>query len=206
VQKCKTDGRPNGLRPGAAVYVIARGLRPREERLTSARHDGFNFYVQSSLVHQTVNRERLPQFDTRILGARLAGNQRLRTEFRDPSASAAQPDQGSSLRTSDHWSDAYELNGARKHTRHTYWRWRQSGMSTARHSRGGGYAGSAHRQDSLVEWRSAVSLCEEARTGRFVWPQATHGTVALSGAQLSMLLEGIDWRRPIRTADSKLSV
>ena len=32
-------------------------------------------------------------------------------------------------------------------------------------------------------------------TGRFVWPQATHGTVALSGAQLSMLLEGIDWVR-----------
>ena len=41
--------------------------------------------------------------------------------------------------------------------------------------------------------------------GRFVWPQATHGTVALSGAQLSMLLEGIDWRRPIRTTDPQLS-
>lgn len=35
--------------------------------------------------------------------------------------------------------------------------------------------------------------------GRFLWPQATSGTVHLSAAQLSMLLEGIDWRRPTRT-------
>jgi len=35
--------------------------------------------------------------------------------------------------------------------------------------------------------------------GRFVWPQATTGAVHLTGAQLSMLLEGIDWRRPART-------
>jgi transposase len=32
--------------------------------------------------------------------------------------------------------------------------------------------------------------------GRFVWPQASSGTVHLTSAQLSMLLEGIDWRRP----------
>jgi transposase len=36
--------------------------------------------------------------------------------------------------------------------------------------------------------------------GRFVWPKAENGTVSLSRAQLSMLLEGIDWRRPVRTA------
>ena len=35
--------------------------------------------------------------------------------------------------------------------------------------------------------------------GRFVWPQATGVVVHLSAAQLSMLLEGIDWRRPTRT-------
>jgi transposase len=35
--------------------------------------------------------------------------------------------------------------------------------------------------------------------GRFVWPQASSGAVHLSSAQLSMLLEGIDWRRPTRT-------
>lgn len=35
--------------------------------------------------------------------------------------------------------------------------------------------------------------------GRFVWPQAKNGTVSLTAAQLSMLLEGIDWRMPART-------
>lgn len=42
--------------------------------------------------------------------------------------------------------------------------------------------------------------------GRFVWPQATNGTVGLTRAQLSMLLEGIDWRRPQRTWDPQLAV
>lgn len=36
--------------------------------------------------------------------------------------------------------------------------------------------------------------------GVFIWPQVKEGTVSLSSAQLSMLLEGIDWRRPARTA------
>jgi len=35
--------------------------------------------------------------------------------------------------------------------------------------------------------------------GRFVWPQADSGAVSLSAAQLAMLMEGIDWRRPTRT-------
>ena len=35
--------------------------------------------------------------------------------------------------------------------------------------------------------------------GRFVWPQADSGAVSLTPAQLSMLLEGIDWRMPTRT-------
>ncbi len=35
--------------------------------------------------------------------------------------------------------------------------------------------------------------------GRFVWPQARDGVVALTPAMLSMLLEGIDWRAPQRT-------
>ena len=36
--------------------------------------------------------------------------------------------------------------------------------------------------------------------GRFVWPQAKEGTVSLTAAQLSMLVEGIDWRQPLWTA------
>ena len=42
--------------------------------------------------------------------------------------------------------------------------------------------------------------------GRFVWPQAASGVVHLSRAQLSMLLEGIDWRRPMRTWQPQAAV
>jgi transposase len=42
-------------------------------------------------------------------------------------------------------------------------------------------------------------LSKRLERGRFVWPQATGGSVALTAAQLSMLLEGIDWRMPART-------
>ena len=41
--------------------------------------------------------------------------------------------------------------------------------------------------------------------GRFVWPATATGKVSLSSAQLSMLLEGIDWRRPERTAEPFLA-
>ena len=59
------------------------------------------------------------------------------------------------------------------------------------------------RGDMLkVLWWSGDGLCLLAKRlerGRFVWPQATSGSVSLTQAQLSMLLEGIDWRRPERT-------
>ena len=42
--------------------------------------------------------------------------------------------------------------------------------------------------------------------GRFIWPQADSGAVHLSPAQLSMLLEGIDWRRPARTWQPEMAV
>lgn len=35
--------------------------------------------------------------------------------------------------------------------------------------------------------------------GRFVWPITKEGSVTLTPAQLSILLEGIDWRSPQRT-------
>ncbi|WP_413207365.1 IS66 family insertion sequence element accessory protein TnpB [Rhodospirillum sp. A1_3_36] len=35
--------------------------------------------------------------------------------------------------------------------------------------------------------------------GRFVWPRAEGGVISPMSAQLSMLLEGIDWRMPQRT-------
>jgi transposase len=61
------------------------------------------------------------------------------------------------------------------------------------------------RRGDLVKllWWDGDGLCLLAKRlerGRFVWPKAESGVVALSRAQLSMLLEGIDWRRPARTA------
>ena len=44
-----------------------------------------------------------------------------------------------------------------------------------------------------------VLYAKRLERGRFIWPQARDGAVSLTPAQLSMLLEGIDWRMPVRT-------
>jgi transposase len=67
------------------------------------------------------------------------------------------------------------------------------------------------RRGDLIKvlWFDGDGLCLFAKRlerGRFVWPKAENGTVSLTRAQLSMLLEGIDWRRPIRTADSLMAI
>ena len=48
-------------------------------------------------------------------------------------------------------------------------------------------------------------LAKRLERGRFVWPQAGTGGVTLTPAQLSMLLEGIDWRMPVRTHAPQLA-
>ena len=35
--------------------------------------------------------------------------------------------------------------------------------------------------------------------GKFVWPQTVDGVVSLTAAQMSYLLEAIDWRNPQHT-------
>jgi transposase len=53
-----------------------------------------------------------------------------------------------------------------------------------------------------VLWWDGQGLClyyKRLERGRFIWPRAQDGVVHLTLAQLSMLLEGIDWRRPERT-------
>lgn len=60
-----------------------------------------------------------------------------------------------------------------------------------------------------VLWFDGDGLClfsKRLERGRFIWPQATEGTVYLTRAQLSMLLEGIDWRRPQRTWTPEIAV
>ena len=67
------------------------------------------------------------------------------------------------------------------------------------------------RRGDLIKvlWWDGDGLCLFAKRlerGRFVWPQASDGAVALTRAQLSMLLEGIDWRHPVRTAEPQLAI
>jgi transposase len=67
------------------------------------------------------------------------------------------------------------------------------------------------RRGDLVKllWWDGDGLCLFAKRlerGRFVWPQAESGTVSLTRAQLSMLLEGIDWRQPVRTWKPEMAV
>lgn len=59
-----------------------------------------------------------------------------------------------------------------------------------------------------VLWWDGQGLClfyKRLEAGRFVWPQAQEGEVHLTPAQLSMLLEGIDWRRPVRTKTPRIA-
>ncbi len=60
------------------------------------------------------------------------------------------------------------------------------------------------RRGDLIKviWFDGQGAClfsKRLEKGRFVWPSPASGKVALSPAQLSMLLEGIDWRAPERT-------
>ncbi|NKB55022.1 MAG: IS66 family insertion sequence element accessory protein TnpB [Alphaproteobacteria bacterium] len=60
------------------------------------------------------------------------------------------------------------------------------------------------RRGDLIKviWWDGQGAClfsKRLEKGRFVWPSAKAGKVALTPAQLAMLLEGIDWRIPQRT-------
>ena len=72
------------------------------------------------------------------------------------------------------------------------------------------FAFRGRRGDLLkVLWWSGDGMClftKRLERGKFVWPQASSGTVHLTAAQLAMLLEGIDWRRPQRTWQPEMTV
>ena len=53
----------------------------------------------------------------------------------------------------------------------------------------------------IIWWdgQGACLFSKRLEKGRFVWPSAKDGKVALTPARLAMLLEGIDWRIPQRT-------
>ena len=72
------------------------------------------------------------------------------------------------------------------------------------------FAFRGRRGDLLkVLWWSGDGMClftKRLERGKFVWPQANSGTVYLTAAQLAMLLEVIDWRRPQRTWQPEMTV
>ncbi len=60
-----------------------------------------------------------------------------------------------------------------------------------------------------VLWADSDGLClftKRLERGRFVWPVTRDGKVHLTPAQLSMLLEGINWKHPKRTERAGIHV
>jgi IS66 Orf2 like protein len=57
-------------------------------------------------------------------------------------------------------------------------------------------------------WFDGQGMClfsKRLERGHFVWPATNTGRVSLSPAQVSMLLEGIDWRMPQRVHRPELA-
>ena len=60
------------------------------------------------------------------------------------------------------------------------------------------------RSGSLIKilWHDGIGMSLYAKRlerGRFIWPSPADGTLAITPAQLAYMLDGIDWRNPIRT-------
>ena len=60
------------------------------------------------------------------------------------------------------------------------------------------------KRGNLVKilWHDALGMSLYAKRlerGRFIWPSAADEAVVITPAQLGYMLEGIDWRHPLRT-------
>jgi transposase len=60
------------------------------------------------------------------------------------------------------------------------------------------------RSGSLCKilWRDNFGLSlysKKLENGRFIWPSAKEGSVAISASAMACLLEGVDWRNPQKT-------
>jgi transposase len=52
-----------------------------------------------------------------------------------------------------------------------------------------------------ILWHDGIGMSLYAKRlerGRFLWPSPADGIVAISAAQLAYMLDGIDWRNPVR--------
>jgi transposase len=57
-------------------------------------------------------------------------------------------------------------------------------------------------------WHDGQGICLFAKRlerGRFIWPATAGEAVTITAAQLGYLLEGIDWRAPLRTQRPELA-
>jgi transposase len=66
------------------------------------------------------------------------------------------------------------------------------------------------RRGDLIKliWHDGQGMCLFAKRlerGRFIWPATAGEAVTISAAQLGYLLEGIDWRSPLRTQRPELA-
>jgi transposase len=68
----------------------------------------------------------------------------------------------------------------------------------------------AKRADRIkLLWWDGTGVCLLAKRledGRFRWPKIEDGTMRLSAAQLSALLEGLDWRRVHQSRRTRVPV
>jgi transposase len=60
------------------------------------------------------------------------------------------------------------------------------------------------RRGDLIKliWHDGIGAClftKRLERGRFLWPSMADGTVTIGVAQMSYLLDGIDWRMPRET-------
>ena len=53
-----------------------------------------------------------------------------------------------------------------------------------------------------ILWHDGLGMSLYAKRlekGRFIWPSPSGGMLAISASQLAYMLDGIDWRNPVRT-------
>ena len=60
------------------------------------------------------------------------------------------------------------------------------------------------RRGDLIKvlWHDGLGMSLYAKRlerGRFIWPSPADGVIAITASQLGYMLEGIDWRNPVRT-------
>lgn len=67
------------------------------------------------------------------------------------------------------------------------------------------------RRSNMIKllWADEDGLClliKRLEHGRFIWPSVSDGKIHMTTAQLAMLLEGLNWKHPLRSHQPGLRV